>query len=112
MKIEIIHVSREAEASYHLVPPIILNKHTHPFEITNPIYMNSVIQLLFSILKTIIHNFQFDSRTEGSLSKFLFETAHSACSSTDVDALNFRCYNMINSRLSKIRRMLRNVFRC
>ena len=52
--------------------------------------MNSVIQLPFSILWTISHNFQFNSSTEGSISKFLFETAHSASSSTDVDAFKFR----------------------
>ena len=52
--------------------------------------VSSVIQLLFSILRTISHNFQFNSSTEGSLSKFLFETTHSASSSTDVDALKFR----------------------
>ena len=34
------------------------------------------------------HNFQFNSSVEGSLSKFLFETAHSAYNSTYVDALN------------------------
>ena len=51
--------------------------------------MNFVIQLLFSILRTISHNFQFNSSTEGSISKFLFEIAHSASSSTDMDALKF-----------------------
>ena len=51
--------------------------------------MNAVIQLLFSILRTIIHNFQFN--TEGSVSKFeKFETAHNASSSIDVDVLKFR----------------------
>ena len=86
-------MSRDAEAPCHLVAPYILNKHIHPFGISNPkylCYMNSVIQLLFSILRTISHNFQLNSSTEGSLSKFLFETAHSASSSTDVDALKFR----------------------
>ena len=48
------------------------------------------MQLLFSILRTISHNFQFNSSTEGSISKILFETAHSASSSTDVDVLKFR----------------------
>ena len=48
------------------------------------------MQLLFSILKTISQNFQFNSSTEGSISKFLFEIARSASSSTDVDALKFR----------------------
>ena len=54
--------------------------------------MNSVIQFLFSILRAISHNFQFNSSTGGSISIFLFETAHisSASSSTDVDALKFR----------------------
>ena len=87
------YVSRNAEAPCHLVAPFILNKHIHPFGISNPkyhCYMTSVIQLLFSILRTISHNFQFNSSTEGSVSKFLFETAHSASSSTDVDALKCR----------------------
>ena len=87
------HVSRDYEASCHLVVPFILNKHTHPFEIINPknhCYMNSVIQLLFSIRRAISQNFQLNSRTEGSISEFLFEIACSASNSTDVDALNFR----------------------
>ena len=42
------------------------------------------------MLRTISQNFQFNSNTEGSLSKFLFETAQSASGSTDVDALKFR----------------------
>ena len=56
------HVSRDTETSCHLFAPFILNIHTHPFGIINPqnhCYMNSVIQLLFSILRTISHNFQF-----------------------------------------------------
>ena len=71
----------------------ILNKHIHPFGISNPknhCYMHSVIQLLFSILRTISQHFQFNSNTEGSISKFLFEIACSASSSTDVDVLKFR----------------------
>ena len=87
------YMSRDAEASCHLVTPFILNKHIRPFGISNPkyhCYMNSVIQSLFSILRTISHNFQFNSSTEGSLSKITFELALSASSSTDVDALTFR----------------------
>ena len=53
-------------------------------------YLNSMTQLLLPILKTISHNFQFDSSTEGPLSKCLFETTQSASNSTDVDALKFR----------------------
>ena len=56
----------------------------------NHCYMNSVIQLLFSILGTISQNFLFNSGTEGSISKFLFEISCSTSSSTDVDALKFR----------------------
>ena len=52
--------------------------------------MNSVIQLLFSILRTISQNVLFNSSTEGSISKFLFEITCSASSSTDVDVLKFR----------------------
>ena len=77
------HVSRDAEASCHLVASFILNKYIHLFGTINPqnhCYMNSVIQLLFSILRTISHNFQFNSSTEGSMSKFLFEIACSASS--------------------------------
>ena len=83
---------RDAETSCHLVAPFMLNKHIHPFGFINPkiSYMNSVIQFLFSILRTISHNFQFNSSTEGSISKFLFETAHSVSSPTDVDALKFQ----------------------
>ena len=44
----------------------------------------------FSILRTICRNFQFDSSMEGSLSKCLFETAQSASSFTNVDALKFQ----------------------
>ena len=87
------YVPRDAEASCHLIAPFILNKHIHPFGIINPknhCYMNSVIQLFFSILRTISHNFQFNSSTEGSISKFIFEIAHSVSSSTDVDAQKFR----------------------
>ena len=36
------------------------------------------------------HILQFNSSTEGSLSKFLFEIAPTASGSTDVDALKFR----------------------
>ena len=85
------YVSRDA--SCQLVPLFILNKHIHPFGISNPkyhCYMNSVIQLLFSILRIIGHDFHFNSSPKGSLSEFLFETAYSASSSTDVDALKFR----------------------
>ena len=98
------YVSRYVQATCQLVPPFTLNKHIHPFGITlnehihpfgisNPkdhCYMNSVAKLLLSILRRISHNFQINSSMEGSLSKFIFETAPSASSSTDVDALKFQ----------------------
>ena len=89
-EMKMIHMCRETQASCHLVASFILNIHTHPFGIINPKNHCYVIQLLFSILTTISHNFQFNSSTEGSISKFLFEIARSASSSTDVDTLRFR----------------------
>ena len=49
-----------------------------------------MIQLLFSIFRTISHNSLFNSTTERFLAKCVFKTAHSESSSTDVDALKFR----------------------
>ena len=90
------NVSRDAEASCHLVAPFILNKYIHPFEIINPknhwiLWSNYSFQ--FS------QNFQFNSSTEGSISKFIFEIACSASSSTDVEALKFQLvhYDKFNS---------------
>ena len=54
--LNITSVSRDAQASCRLVPPFSLNKHIHPFGMSNPkyhCYMVSVIQLLFSILWVI-----------------------------------------------------------
>ena len=73
MKILIMIVSLDTEASCHLVAHFILKKHIHTFEIINPkihCYMNSVIQLLFSVIRTISYNFQFNPSTESSISKF------------------------------------------
>ena len=73
-------------------------------------YMNPVIQLLFSIHRTIGHNFQFISSTEGSLSEFLFETAHSESSSTDVKNLDW--YNMIYSTVANFSWIVRSASWC
>ena len=59
------YVSRDAQASCRLVPHFVLYKHIHAFAISNPkyhCYMNSVIQLLFLIIRTIRDNFQSNSR--------------------------------------------------
>ena len=73
------YVSRDTQVSCQLVPIFISNKHNHLIGISNPeyqCYLNFVIQLLLPILRTIIYNFQFNTSAEGSLSIFLFQTAH------------------------------------
>ena len=88
-----IHVSRDVPKSRQLVLPYSLNIHIHHFGIVNPknhCYLNSVIQLLLPILRTISYDFQFNSSTEGTLSKYMLETAYNAYSSTDVDVLKFQ----------------------
>ena len=88
-----IHMSRDVPKSRQLVLPYSLNIHIHPFGIVNPknhCYLNSVIQLLLPILRTISYDFQFNSSTEGTLSKYMLETAYNAYSSTDVDVLKFQ----------------------
>ena len=88
-----IHVSRDVPKSRQLVLPYSLNIHIHPFGIVNPknhCYLNSVIQSLLPILRTISYDFQFYSSTEGTLSKYMLETAYNAYSSTDVDVLKFQ----------------------
>ena len=76
-----------------VVSTFIINQHTEPFDIINSkyqCYLNSVIQLLFTILRTIGHTFLFNFSMEGSLSTCLIDTAHSVSSSKDVDAFKFR----------------------
>ena len=94
MKIRIIHMCQEMLRHLAIWLPLLFRTSTPtPSELftqKNHCDMNCVIQLLFSILRTISHNFQFNSSTEGSISKFLFEIAHSVSSSTDVDALKVR----------------------
>ena len=99
------YVPRDSRTSCQLVSPFIINKHNHPFGICNPkyqCYLNCVIQALLPILRTIRHNFQFNSSTDFFLSKCLFETAHSASNSTDVDGLKFRIVQYDNSTMAKM----------
>ena len=109
------YVSRDSRIYYRVIPPFITNKHIHPFEICNPKYqryLNSVIDpITLPILQKISHNLQFNSSTEGSLSRCLFETAHSVSNSTHVVAIkfNFGVYNMILSIMVKFNKILRNV---
>ena len=93
MKIQIIHMCQETLKHLAIWLPLLLwTNISTPSELLTPKIIVIWIlwsSLLFSILKTISHNFQFNSSTESSISKFLFEIAHSASNSTDVDALKF-----------------------
>ena len=96
-----------------VAPAFIINKHIHPFGVCNPkykFYLNSVIQMLLPNRRTISPNFQFNSSTEGPLTKCLFETAQSASNSTDVDALKFPLVQ--NDTMAKFNRMGWNVLWC
>ena len=75
-----------------LHPPLLINEHKRPFGITNlkfQFFLNSVLQLIFSIFRNNSYTSPFNSSTEGTLLKCLFHTAHNACHSKDVDALKF-----------------------
>ena len=75
-------------------PPPLINEHKHPFGFKNPkfqcFFFNSVLQLVFSIFRNNSNTSPFNSSTEGSLLKCLFQTAHNVCNSKDVDALKFQ----------------------
>ena len=73
--------------------PLVLNEHNHPFGIKNPkfqSFLNSVLQLIFSIFRNISYTSPFNSSMEGAILKCLLETAHNVCNSNDVDALKFQ----------------------
>ena len=74
--------------------------HTPPFGIHNPknhCYLNSVVQVLFSILKRLDVTPHFDSSTKGFISKCLFITAVFSSKSQDVDVLKTRLTQYDNS---------------
>ena len=76
-----------------LHPPLLINKHKHPFGIKNPkfrCFFNSVLQLIFSIFRNNSYTSPFNSSTDGTLLKCLFHTAHNARYSKVVDALEFQ----------------------
>ena len=76
-----------------LHPPLLINEHKHPFGITNSkfqCFLNSVLQLIFSMLRNNSNTSPFNSSMEGTLLKCLFNTAHYARHSKDVDALRFQ----------------------
>ena len=53
-------------------------------------FLNSVLQLIFSIFRNKSDTSPYNSNTEGTLLKCLFHTAHNARNSKDVDALKFQ----------------------
>ena len=53
-------------------------------------FLNSVLQLIFSIFRNNSYTSPFNSSTDGTLLKCLLQTAHNACNSKDVDALKFQ----------------------
>ena len=74
-------------------PPPLINEHKHPFGLKNPkfqCFFNSVLQLIFSIFRHNSYTSPFNSSMEGTLLKCLFQTAHNARNSKDVDALKFQ----------------------
>ena len=65
----------------------------HPFGLDNPkfqCFFNSVVQLTFSIFRNNSYTSPFNSSTEGTLLKCLFQTTHNSRNSKDVDALKFQ----------------------
>ena len=91
---EMIHMCQETlrhlAGWFHL---IFCTNTSTPLELVTPNITVALIRWsssFFSILKTISQYFQLNSGTEGSLSKCLFETAHNASRSIDVDARKFR----------------------
>ena len=58
--------------------------------INSNVFFNSVLQLIFSIFRNNSYTSLFNSSTEGTPLKCLFQTAHNACNSKDEDALKFQ----------------------
>ena len=53
-------------------------------------FFNSLLQWIFSIFQNYSYTSPFNSSTEGTLLKCMFQTAHNARNSKDVDALKFQ----------------------
>ena len=89
-----LQVRRHSDIIFsQLHPPHLINEHKHPFGIKNPkfqCFFNSDLQLIFSIFRNNSYTSPFNSSTEGTLLKCLFQTVHNAHNSKDVDALKFQ----------------------
>ena len=74
-------------------PLPLITEHTHPFGLKNPkfqCFLNSVLQLIFSIFRNYSYTSPLNSSTEDTLLKCMLQTAQNACNSKDVDALKFQ----------------------
>ena len=81
------HISGDCRTFCQFVPHFITNKRTHPFGISN----QNISAIWIPRSSYNSHNFRFYFQyTDDSISKCLFETAHSASNSTEVDTLKFR----------------------
>ena len=108
------YVPGDSRTSCQFDPPFIIKKHIHPSVICNPkyqCYLNSVIQKLLPILRTISHNFQFNSSTEGSLLNVYWRRHMVHPILRMWMPWNFDLYNMIFSTMVKFKTMVRNVLR-
>ena len=77
-----------ASCTHHLLQ---MNIHTPlALRISNSIFLNYVLQLIFSIFRNTSYTSPLNSSTEGTLLKCLLETEQNACNSNDVDALKFQ----------------------
>ena len=64
--------------------------HLHPFGFSNPknhCFMNAVLQALFSVIRSTLHNCQFSSNTEGVIAKTLCSAAMATSASGEVGKL-------------------------
>ena len=80
------YVSGDLRLCCQLFPPYAIDKHMLPFGIKNPknhCYLNSVIQTLMPILRTIGYTCQFISKTEGSLTER--PSIREACSNLQIN---------------------------
>ena len=87
------YTSGDTRIFSQLHPPLLINEHRRPFGIKNPkfqCFLNSVLQLIFSIFRNNSYTSPFNSSTEGTLLKCRFHTAHYAHNWKDVDALKFQ----------------------
>ena len=98
-----------------LHPPLPINEHKHPFGVKNTnsnIFLNSVLQLIFSIFRNNSYTSPFNSSTEGTLLKCPFQTAHNVAILKMWMRLNFNWYIMIHFIMVKINRIVPKVFWC